>query len=498
MRTPTALLRLLSAAAFAAILAAATALPAAAQVDLTRFVWLGDSEGAGFTAHCLTRRVQVDSPSAVIARANNVADFQQPIVNDPGLGGCMVLTSLAPSFSYEPSTGTPANLALPRPYNNLSIPGCAIGDMVRGTSSADTAGTCGTFMDLILRNAAFHWGPMITQANLENPTFVVLENAGNDYLGAVLSGTVIDGVTVTPLAQFTADVNTALQTLSSKQKNGIVTTVADVTSIPFTTTLPPYLTSGGKLVLVGGAPIPLLGPKGCPTGVPACPIPPTTLVTLNAAGYLPYGYGIPCAVAPTLPFCNYPLPAAAIDANHPGALIYASDVAFLKQRGADYNTAIKAAAAAVGYKVYDLNDLLLRAKAGFDFGGMTVNASYLTGGMFSYDGFHLTPIGYAIWADDMVKFINANFPNTNLAEPDMSTYLIAGGTNGGLSGAYTAPYVWSPMTDAEKAAAIEQIFTLDFASSLASFIPPHRAAATAGPAEPAQRFDRSSRLAPMP
>jgi hypothetical protein len=495
MKTPNALLRLLCASA----LAAATALPAAAQVDLTRFVWLGDSEGAGFTAHCLTKRVQVDSPSQVIARANNVADFQQPIVNDPGLGGCMYLTSLAPSFGYEPSTGTPANLALPRPYNNLSIPGCAIGDMVRGTSSADTAGTCGTFMDLILRNAAFHWGPMITQANLLNPTFVVLENAGNDYLGAVLSGTIIDGVTVTPLAQFTADVNTALQTLSSKQKNGIVTTVADVTSIPFTTTIPPYVTSGGKLVLdPAGHPIPLLGPKNCPAGVPACPIPNTTLVTLNAAGYMPYGYGIPCAVAPTLPFCNYPLPASAIDANHPGALIYASDVAFLKQRGADYNAAIKTAAAAVGYKVYDLNDLLLRSKTGFDVGGMKVNASFLTGGMFSYDGFHLTPIGYAIWGDDMVKFINRNFPNTNLAEPDLSTYLLAGGTNGGLSGPYTAPYVWSPMTDAETAMAIEQIFTLDFASSLAAMIPPHRATATPGPAEPAQRFERPSRLDPMP
>jgi hypothetical protein len=497
MKNPKALFRLLSASALAAV----TALPAAAQVDLTRFVWLGDSEGAGFTAHCLTKRVQVDSPSAVIARANNVGDFQQPIVNDPGLGGCMVLTSLAPSFGSESSTGTPANLALPRPYNNLSIPGCAIGDMVRGTSSADTAGTCGTFMDLILRNAAFHWGPMVDQANLLNPTFVVLENAGNDYLGAVLSGTVVDGVTVTPVAQFTTDVTTALTKLKAKQANGIVTTVADVTSIPFTTTIPPYLTSGGKLVLVNGAPIPLLGPKGCPAGVPACPIPNTTLVTLNAAGYLPYGFGIPCAVAPTLPNCNYPLPASAIDANHPGALIYASDVAFLKQRGADYNAAIRTAAAAVGYKVYDLNDLLVRAKAGFNFGGMTVNASYLTGGMFSYDGFHLTPIGYAVWADDMVKFINANFPNTHLTEPDMSTYLLAGGTNGGLSGPFTAPYVWTPLTDAEKATAIEEIFTLDFARQLAAMIPPHRAAATPGPAGsaiPVERFERATRPDTMP
>ena len=42
----------------------------------------------------------------------------------------------------------------------------------------------------------------------------------------------------------------------------------------------------------------------------------------------------------------------------------------------------------------------------------------------------------------------------------------AGGTAGGLSGAYTAPYAWAPMNDAEKATAIEQIFTLDFANQI--------------------------------
>jgi hypothetical protein len=463
MKTPAAFLRLVSAAA----LAATVALPAAAQVDLTRFVWIGDSLGAGFSANCLTKRVQVDSPSAIIARANGVADFQQPIINDPGLGNCMVLTSLAPSFGYEAGNGTPANLALPRPYNNLSIPGCAIGDMLRATTAANRGG-CSALIDLILRNSSLNLGSEVDQALALNPTFVVLENAGNDYLGAVTSGTVIDGVTVTPLASFTTDINAALAKLKAKVPNGVVTGVADVTSLPFTTTLPPFLTSGGKLVLVGGAPIPLLGPKGCPTGVTACPIPATTIVTLNAAGYLPSGFGIPCAVAPTLPNCNKPLPASAIDATHPGALIYAADVAFLKQRGADYNAAIKAAAAVNGYKYYDLNDLLLRLKAGFDYGGATINASFLTGGAFSYDGVHPTPIGYAIWADDMVKFINANFPGSNLKEPDLSVYIFAGGTAGGLSGPFTGSYAWAPMNDAEKAMAIEQIFTLDFASRLAA------------------------------
>jgi hypothetical protein len=470
MKTPASLLRLVSAAAFAAILAAAVALPAAAQVDLSRIAWVGDSIGAGFSAGCLTKRVQVDSPSAIIARTENVADFQQPIINDPGLGNCMVLTSLAPSFGYEAGNGTPANLALPRPYNNLSIPGCAIGDMVRATTASETSGSCASFIDLVLRNSALHIGSPIAQAVALNPTFVFLENVGNDYLGALLSGTVIDGITVTPLAPFTADINTALTTLKNKQPKGIVFGVVDVTSLPFATTLPPYLTSGGKLVLVNGAPIPLLGPKGCATGVPACAIPANTIVTLNAAAYLPYGYGIPCAVAPTLPKCNNPLPAAAIDAAHPGALIYAADVAFLKARGAQYNAAIQAAATASGYKYYDVNDFLLRLKAGFDFGGITINAAYLTGGAFSYDGFHLTPIGYALVADDIIQFMNANF-NAGLPRVNLSTYLFAGGTNGGLSGPYAGSYAWAPMNDAEKAMAIEQIFTLDFASRLAAMFP---------------------------
>jgi len=287
---------------------------------------------------------------------------------------------------------------------------------------------------------------------------------GNDYLEAVTTGTVTDGVTVTPTASFAADYTAALTKLKNKQPKGIVFGVADVTSIPFTTTLPPYLTSGGKLVLVGGQPIPLLGPKGCTAPATACAIPANTIVTLNAAAYLPYGYGIPCAVAPTLPFCNKPLPAAAIDASHPGALIYAADVTLLKTRFAEYNAAIKAAATASGYLYYDTNDFLLRLKAGFDIGGATINAAFLTGGAFSYDGFHLTPIGYALLADDLIQFMNANF-GSSIPRVDLSTYLFNGGTAGGLVGSAA---LYAPLNGEDYERAVQGIFTLDFARQLAS------------------------------
>ena len=80
-----------------------------------------------------------------------------------------------------------------------------------------------------------------------------------------------------------------------------------------------------------------------------------------------------------------------------------------------------------------MNDFLLRLKAGFDIGGITINAAFLTGGAFSYDGFHLTPIGYALLADDLTQFMNANF-DAGLPRVNLTTYLFNGGTNGGLSG----------------------------------------------------------------
>ncbi len=439
-----------------------------AQVDLTRIAFLGDSEGAGFSNNCLAKHVQVDSVGAIIARQAG-ADFQQPIIEEPGQGGCLVLTSLAPSFSAKPSTGVPSNLALARPYNNLSIGGCAIGDMLRAKRPADTrGGACGAFIDLVLRNPALNAGSMVDQAIALNPTFVILENVGNDYLGAVLTGTAIDGVTVTPLASFTADYNEALTKLKNRQARGIVFGVADVTNVPVATTIPPVVTSGGRVVLnpATGQPIPLLGPRGCPEGVPACPIPSTTLVTLNAAGFLPLGFGIPCAVAPTLPNCNKPLPDSSNpQAGTPGVLLYPEEITLLRTRAAQYNEAIRAAATASGYKFYDTNAFLTRLRTtGINVGGMNVNAAFLSGGAFSYDGFHLTSIGYALLADDLIQFINREF-NASVPRPDLSTFLFQGNTTGIM--APPLPF----LSPAEALSAASEIFNSETQKYLMNFIP---------------------------
>jgi hypothetical protein len=457
--------------------------PAFAQCDFSRFVVIGDSEGAGVESNCLAKHGQTDSFGAIIARQAGV-DFQQPIVEEPGLGGCLVLKSLAPSFGVTPSTGVPSNLALPRPYNNLSVPGCSIIDMLVATTGSQTisAGSCRSLIDLVLRNQALHLGSMVDQAVALHPTFVILENVGNDYLGAVLSGTAIDGVTITPVAAFTAAYQATLAKLKAATPNGVVFGIADITNIPFATTIPPVLTSGGKVVLnpATGQPIPLLGPR-CPAGIPVCPIPSDTLVTLPAANFLATGYGVPCAVAPALPNCNKPLPDSANPATGtPGVLLYADEVALLKQRSIDYNNAVKAATAAAGYKFFDLNALLSKARTeGFEIGGMTVTSAFLTGGAFSYDGFHLTSIGYAVLADELIKFIDASF-GCQIEEPNLATFLFNGNTSGIMP---TLPSLRDQMD------AAAEIYSLPEARDfLMKFIPPiSHPSLTVGNTEPVEK-----------
>jgi hypothetical protein len=145
------------------------------------------------------------------------------------------------------------------------------------------------------------------------------------------------------------------------------------------------------------------------------------------------GYGIPCAVAPTLPACNNPLPDNAgvvAGAGVPG-LLYPSEVSLLKTRGTEYNAQISSLAQGAGYKVFDTAAILADiAKHGREYAGITLTSAYLAGGIFSYDGVHPSATGYAIVADELVQFVNANY-GTKVSRVDMAKYLFNGNSSPG-------------------------------------------------------------------
>ena len=73
------------------------AAPAMAQVDLSRYVALGDSATAGFVSGSLMDFYQERSFPAVLAEQAGVSGFELPTVSEPGITPILELVHLVPS-----------------------------------------------------------------------------------------------------------------------------------------------------------------------------------------------------------------------------------------------------------------------------------------------------------------------------------------------------------------------------------------------------------------
>lgn len=369
----------------AAVLLAA---PAFAQVDtgsadFSRMVALGDSLSHGFTNGGVFVGVQVNSVPALIARQAGVTDFQQPTISAPGIPGLLELVSLVPGpvIVPRPGNGLPTNLALPRPYNNLSVAGFNVRDVLQTVSN-------NPLTDTVLRLQA----PAIAQALALQPTFAYVWLGSNDALGAATSGIVIDDVTLTTLGRFEADYRAVIGLLAGAGAQLVVANVPEITSIPFVTTIPPVLVdpATNEPILIGGQLVPLIGPNG--------PLNPATdRVLLTASSLLAAGVGVPPPLGPGIPLPNQ----VVLDGN---------EIATISARIAGFNEIIRTVANEVGAALFDVNAFNRGVVAdGFNVGGIEFTTDFLTGGLFGYDGVHPTPLGYAVLANELIDVINQRF-----------------------------------------------------------------------------------------
>ena len=389
------------------------AVPASAQVDFTRYVALGDSLTAGYASGGLVQYYQDRSYPALLAQQAGSPVFEMPTVSEPGLGPLLELLALLPAPVIQPKPGAPGlptNATYPFPYNNLGVPGSNVFDLVLTTGDIENllAGNLDNVMhDLILRIPQVPdpgTGQLVpftalTQAIAQDPTFVTLWIGNNDILGAVVAGTPIDGITMTPLDIFQQLYGQALGALATMTSADIVAiNLPTATSLPFVTTISNYIT------IPGMGTFQLMGEDG--------PVEDDDYLTLAASALIAQGYGLPGG--PTLPE-NIDLATGAY-----GVILRAEEIAIIEERYVALNAIIAGTAANFGVPVLDINARFTDIAGGnpWILGGIELNADFLVGGIFSYDGVHPQNIGYALVTTELINTINsaygANIPQVNM------------------------------------------------------------------------------------
>lgn len=408
--------------------------------DLTKYVAIGNSLTAGYQSGTLFYSAQIYAFPYLIAQQAGV-EITGLKVSDPGLGGRLEIKSLSPFTLYtNPNSGSPMNLDLAAPYQNLGVPGALTYDVLFATNkdncaSAVFAGTPNPYFDLVLRNSALNLGTQLQQALAQDPTLITVWIGNNDVLGYATSGGTAPS-SPTNSTQFEQLFGGICAGIAQAGKQAVVANIPNVAAIPFFTTVGPQIAlSTPWYQLVSQGVVGLVYAKtGGSFGVADSTslLTGTNLVTLKGSNYAPLlgqptgkfyrdnGIPVPSGIDTTKPFGFHP------QNPWPNALILDSDeIQIANQAVSDYNNIIAATAANFGFAVVDINSVFNQIRAndfsgGTVYNGITFRTTFVTGGLFSLDGVHPTNQGQAIIANEFLKVINqkfnAQFPLINVSE----------------------------------------------------------------------------------
>ncbi|MGZ3757209.1 MAG: G-D-S-L family lipolytic protein [Mucilaginibacter sp.] len=403
-----------------------TPTPTRGTADFTRYVSLGNSLTAGYADGGLYLNGQLNSYPSIIAKqmtAVGGGSFTQPLfttdqANGSGyeqlLGfnadGSPNIGPVTTNLAIRGSVAVPGfgNVTLYTKYtgdiNNYGVPGIKLQQI----TYAPYGNLNGYFERLLPGNSPTNNTAYLNFVMAKPFSFFSNWLGNNDALGYATSGGAGDVLTDVPT--FTALNSLLINTLTANGAKGVVATIPDVTSIPYfnTVTVPLVLAGVQKAnpavqalyinALVSGS---TYAPRAATAAdLIVLTFPTSKIGVPNASGY-PYG------LHPLNPIENQYV----LDAN---------EVALTKAAVTAFNSTIVSTANSKGLAIFDAYTFLNNVKQyGFVTDGLTLTSNYISGGIFSLDGVHLTPRGYAIVANEFIKAINntygSNIPLANIA-----------------------------------------------------------------------------------
>ncbi|MDB5257374.1 MAG: hypothetical protein JWM14_2069 [Chitinophagaceae bacterium] len=391
-------------------------------LDLTTYVAIGNSITAGYADNALYRKGQENSYAKLLAEQFQLAGggtFKIPYIdpNSVGIGSSgnarYALTTITDAcqgtyLTPQPVAGSgdatifASVYAAQGPFNSFGVPG-AKSFHVPFAGYGNTANGAGNYNPFFTRMAADPVASsMLTDALARNPTFFSLFIGNNDVLLYALSGGAQDAIT--PTGTFNASIDGIINALVGVSPQGVIANVPDITSLPYFTTIPynglvidattaanlNALHSGSDATFHAGANGFLIADASATGGKRNAVEGEFILLTTPQNSIKCAGLGSATPMA-----TQYVLTATEADA--------------IKTATDAYNTKLKAVADLKGLAFVDANAFLKSAITGLTFDGIDVSTAFVSGGAFSLDGVHLTPLGNALLANEFIRSINAQY-----------------------------------------------------------------------------------------
>jgi lysophospholipase L1-like esterase len=451
--------------------------PTAGTANFAKYVALGDSFAAGFSDGALFIEGQKGSYPNIMAQQFALVgggDFTTPFMADNTggllLGGNVVqgvrlyFTGTAPA----PVAGTPTTEItnkLSGPFNNLGVPGAKSFHLLAPGYGNAAGVALGTASPYFSRFASTATTTVLADALAQTPTFFSLWIGGNDVLGYALSGG--DGTNpITSTATFEGAYNALAAQLAAGGRKGVVANIPYVNTLPHFTTVPfnpvpldaataGQLNSaagygaynagiaqaftflvGNNLITKANADAEILKrtitfKAGAGNAVVILDDKLTDLTKINPALVsMRQATAEDLLVLPASAFIGTTVGGNAQRINGVSVpladkwVLSKDEILELKTATDAYNGIISAAATANNLAIVDAKSLMTQlSTTGITANNFKLTTAFATGGAFSLDGFHPSPRGYALIANEFIKAINAKY-GSNLKGVDLGNYRI--------------------------------------------------------------------------
>jgi hypothetical protein len=414
----------------------------AGKLDVSRYVAFGNSITSGYADGALYYDGQMASYANLLAGQFELiggGEFKQPLMPMGSVGygaagnsryalglvkDCNNVNSLAPKAGAG-DVNALASVAADGPFNNMGIPGAkAITSIYPGYGNpANGLGSYNPFFTRILEVSEYATASMLAKAAAQKPTFFSLFIGNNDVLSYALAGGAADSITPSsggPGTGFDATIDLIVSSLSANGAKGVIANIPDITHLPYfnlvpynglvldsakaaaLSAIPAYVAAGIKFTK-GNNPF-LIVDKTLPPFFSTRKMKPGELILLSAPQDSMKCFGLG-SMAPL----------------HNRYVLDEMELGKIKAAINNYNNKLKAVADEKGFAFVDVNAFMAKVKIGMLYNGVTISTTFVSGGAFSLDGVHLTPIGNALLANEFIKAINSTY-GSNIPLVEVTKY----------------------------------------------------------------------------